>query len=111
MRRPDVEKYEELAHGAANALDDDRLDCDEADYKIALFDQEAEPDMVLGLCAYIKHLERKMEYHFDQSLAISGETQKEIGALKAILRDWLAECPSMCGQCDDVRERAEEAVK
>jgi len=38
------------------------------------------------LCAYAKHLE-------------------------TILRDWLAECPSMCGQGDDVRARAEEAVK
>ncbi len=57
MQRPDVEKYEAMARGAANALDDDRLDFDEADYKIALFDQEAEPDMVLALCAYIKHLE------------------------------------------------------
>ena len=45
-------------------------------------------------------------------LAASHELLEEENArLKAILRDWLAECPSMCGQGDDVRARAEEAVK
>ena len=36
---------------------------------------------------------------------------KEIACLKALLRYWLAACPETCGQCDDVRKRAEEAVK
>jgi len=45
-------------------------------------------------------------------LAASHELLEEENArLKAILRDWLDACPETCGQCEAVRERAEEAVK
>lgn len=40
-----------------------------------------------------------------------GDADKEIDALKALLRDWLAACPEACGQCDDVRKRTEKVVR
>ena len=36
---------------------------------------------------------------------------KKMDDTKAILRDWLTACPETCGQCEDVRARAEEAGK
>ena len=101
MQRPDVEKYEAMAEAPIPVEVEgyDWLPTGPMVYARQYPGQLLEKmrPALSELCAYIKHLERKMEYHFDQSLAISGETQKEIGALKAILRDWLAQCLSMCG--------------
>ena len=115
MQRPDVEKYEALA-GAPIPVEvegRDWLPTGPMVYARQYPGQLLEKmrPALSELCAYTKHLERKMEYHFDQSLTISGETRKQIDAIKSLLRDWLAACPETCGQYDDVRKRAEEAVR
>lgn len=83
MKRPDVEKYEALA---AKPSPGPRV----LPWQMAPKDEDLENYCfrtgVTELCAWAKHLE-------------------------AILRDWLDACPETCGQCEGVRERAEEAVK
>lgn len=133
MQRPDIDEYEVMV-AAATAGPWEEFGGGDWDRQVESaacvicrgpggYDGDSnltEPDATLiaasrtavpELCAYIKYLEGKIDLFCGESLDnIIGACQ-EIDALKSIIRDWLAECPSMCGQCDDVRARAEGAVK
>ena len=46
-----------------------------------------------------------------RAVAFLTEATIHLKHLEAILREWLTVCPQTCGQCDEVRARAEEAGK
>jgi hypothetical protein len=127
VKRPDVEKYEELAEAATEGpwewdgwLLHSPAKEDDPDYRPVVVEayrySEGDPNAELiaasrtaipELCAWAKHLEHKV---FEQDVVLRFRAI-QIDSLKALLRDWLAACPETCDQCDDVRKRAEEAVK
>ena len=109
MQRPDVEKYEALAAMGRISIS---LSGGEwggcVEWPVKRFDPRT---AVPELCAYVKHLEKRLDELTDRHVAYMTAWDKKMDDTKAILRDWLTACPETCGQCEDVRARAEEAGK